>query len=279
MARLGPTAPTSWWSRSRSESAYPLAHHRPSTPPRRGPCVASALHPGRPAIGPAPYRPSEDPARPDPGGASGSRRQSARASTTNHRADEAREDDGATDEHAGEDHEERRIAHGLVDGDRQALADAFARWGEMIHALCSRWADADAADDLTQQVFVAAWQSRGSFDPTRGVVPAWLVGIARNTTNRSFRGIREIPTDPSHAPHDRAVDDPADALADEVLVAQAFRELPEAQRLSLELSYWEGMTQSEVATRLDLPLGTVKSHQRRGLQRLRHLLEVSHDQR
>ncbi|MBY5164430.1 RNA polymerase sigma factor [Salsipaludibacter albus] len=186
-------------------------------------------------------------------------------------------DDRDTD--AEHDPEERRVAHALVAGEPDALADAFARWGDMIHALCTRWADVDAADDLTQQVFIAAWRSRANFDPSRGVLPAWLVGIARNTTNRSFRGAREVPTDPADAGHDLPVEDHADALADEVLVAHALAELPEAHRLSLELSYWEGLTQAEVATRLDLPLGTVKSHQRRGLQRLRTLLEVSHDQR
>ncbi len=278
MAPLAPTAPTSWWSRGRSDRAYPAAPDRTAdTRRRREPCDAGTTPPGRTAIGPASSRPSDDPARPNGAAEHGStgdaRSQSDAGSATDHRVDA----DGSSN---GElDHEERRIAAALVAGDPDALADAFARWGEMIHALCTRWAYVDAADDLTQQVIVSAWGSRSSFDPSRGVLPAWLVGIARNTTNRSFRRAREVPTDPSDTAADQPVDDHADALADEVLLAHALEQLPEAQRRTLELSYWEGLTQAEVATRLDLPLGTVKSHQRRGLQRLRTVLEVSHDQR
>lgn len=176
-----------------------------------------------------------------------------------------------------DDAEERHIAVGLADDDPTALEAAFRRWGEMIHALCTRWADADAADDLTQQVFVAAWQSRGTYDPDRGALGAWLVGIARNVTNRSFRGVREVPTDLHHpAGPDPVEPDGSTRVADDLLLATALSHLPPAHRRALELSYWEGLTQAEVATTLDLPLGTVKSHQRRGLRRLRTLLEVSH---
>lgn len=169
--------------------------------------------------------------------------------------------------------DERRIAEGLLQSDRQALADAYRRWGAMIHALCTRWADADAADDLTQQVFVAAWRSRDTYDPARGAPGAWLVGIARNVTNRSFRGVREVPVDPGDvAREDRPEDDRSSAVADEMLLADALSHLPTPQRHTLELSYWDGLTQAEVAERLGIPLGTVKSHQRRGLQRLRDAL-------
>ena len=169
--------------------------------------------------------------------------------------------------------DEDRIAEALLRSDRQALADAYHRWGAMVHALCTRWSDADAADDLTQQVFVAAWRSRHTFDPARGPLGAWLVGIARNVTNRSFRGVREIPVDPVDVGRDDVADDDhGDSVADELLLADALAHLPDNQRRTLQLSYWEGLTQAEVAERLDMPLGTVKSHQRRGLQRLRDTL-------
>lgn len=143
----------------------------------------------------------------------------------------------------------------------------------MIHALCTRWADADAADDLTQQVFVAAWQSRTTYDPTRAPLGAWLVGIARNVTNRSFRNVREVPVAPAHVTTStQAHPDRSEAVANELLLADALAHLPDTQRRALQLSYWEGLTQAEVADRLELPLGTIKSHQRRGIRRLRDAL-------
>lgn len=185
-----------------------------------------------------------------------------------------------TMERSLDDGDEADIARRLVASEQSALADAFHRWGGMIHALCTRWAGHDAADDLTQQVFVAAWQGRATYDPTRGALGAWLVGIARNTTNRSFRGVSEIPTDPTSVVVETPdQDDASTTIANELLLATALASLPEAQRQTLQLSYWDGLTQAEVAARLELPLGTVKSHQRRGLQRLRNVMEVSDEPR
>lgn len=179
---------------------------------------------------------------------------------------------------AVDDATERRIAAGLVAGDQQALADAFAAWGTMVHAFCTSRAGRDDADDLTQQVFVAAWRGRHTFDPERGVVPGWLIGIARNTSNRSFRRNREIPTadapgeDATFVADSVSAPDGPDTVADRLLLGAALQRLAADQRRTLELGYLEGLTQQEVADRLGLPLGTVKSHQRRGLQRLRQAL-------
>lgn len=200
----------------------------------------------------------------------------ARQAVTERAIDDATRAPSTSD--AVDDATERRIAAGLVAGDQQALADAFAAWGRMVHAFCASRAGRDAADDLTQQVFVAAWRGRHSFDPERGVVPGWLIGIARNLSNRSFRRNREIPT--ADAPSEDATlvgdavsaPDGPDTVADRLLLGAALQRLAEDQRRTLELGYLEGLTQQEVADRLGLPLGTVKSHQRRGLQRLRHAL-------
>lgn len=215
-------------------------------------------------IDPSPERPGSRPA--SPRRTSPSAEQADRSSAANHHLTGDERDDLA----------ERRIAVGLLEGDRDALAEAFSRWGGMIHALCTQKAGRDAADDLTQQVFVEAWRTRSSFDPQRGVVPGWLVGIARNVTNRSFRGVREIPSDSATTDHHDPEPARDDAVADRLLVAQALSDLPEAQRTTLQLTFWEGLTQSQVAAHLGLPLGTVKSHQRRGMQRLRQILEVSY---
>ena len=179
----------------------------------------------------------------------------------------------------GEDRiHERTVAQGLRDGEADALEAAFRSWGGLVHGFCRRAAGADAADDLTQQVFVEAWRTRGGFDPERGVVPGWLIGIARNLIARHGRQSARLPTPVAHAevtePH--TADATHDVLADQLTVAAALDVLSEPQRATLRLTFYDGLTQSEVADHLGLPLGTVKSHHRRGLARLRDHLESSH---
>ena len=94
----------------------------------------------------------------------------------------------------GADAVERQVAAGLVAGDRAALETAFRSWGGLVHGYVRQAVGADAADDLTQQVFVEAWRARDRFDPDRGVVPAWLVGIARNLVSRHWRTAHRTPT-------------------------------------------------------------------------------------
>lgn len=179
---------------------------------------------------------------------------------------------------AGGADDERTIARALAAGDPAGLEAAFRAWAGLVHAHARRAVGADGADDLTQQVFVEAWRSRASFDPDRGVVPGWLVGITRNLVARHWRREERTPTpvasiqDTEHSP-DR-VD--ADVLADQMTVAAALDVLSSPQRDTLHLSFYEGLSQPEIAARLDLPLGTVKSHQRRGLARLRDHLEAAH---
>lgn len=173
---------------------------------------------------------------------------------------------------------ERRVADGLVSGDPTALETAFRSWGGLVHGFCRRTVGADAADDLTQQVFVEAWRSRASFDPDRGVVPGWLVGIARNLVARHGRQAARTPTpvadtEVTEPPTD---DSTADTLADRLTVAAALDVLSEPQRATLRLAFFDDLSQAEIADRLGVPLGTVKSHHRRGLARLRDHLESSH---
>jgi RNA polymerase sigma factor (sigma-70 family) len=173
---------------------------------------------------------------------------------------------------------ERAVARGLADGDPAALEAAFRSWGRLVHGYCRRVAGRGAADDLTQQVFVEAWRTRDRFDPERGAVPAWLVGIARNLAARHWRQQARTPT-PVAAVEDAepTTDDvDPDLLADRLVVTAALDVLSEPQRATLHLAFYEDLTQAEIAERLDLPLGTVKSHHRRGLARLRDHLETSH---
>lgn len=158
-------------------------------------------------------------------------------------------------------------------GDDGALREVYDLWAPMVLGYCrKRLGNSTDAEDVTQQVFVAAWRSRERFDPERGSLPTWLVGIARYKVIDRLRALerqRETTTDVvvERPEHDRT-----DALADRMVVASAIRHLTDDQRNVLALSFWEGHSHQEISERLQMPLGTVKSHARRGLDRLRREL-------
>lgn len=168
--------------------------------------------------------------------------------------------------------------------DPAALRLAWEVCGSLVFTYCSRAVgDREQAADIAQETFVSAWRSRDRFDPEKGTLAGWLLGIAKYRVLDAFRSARRVPTpvdttvtdstaDDSH-PHSPAGRPDADALADRLLVAHALGALPPMARQVVELAFWSDLTQVEIADRLDLPLGTVKSHMRRALLRLRADLE------
>jgi RNA polymerase sigma factor (sigma-70 family) len=163
-----------------------------------------------------------------------------------------------------------------VAGDPDALRLAWERFGPMVFTYCvRRLSDRDAASDCTQETFVGAWRSRDRFDPASGTLAGWLMGIARFKVLDAFRSASRTPS-PIEDPPDRpaTTTEPADVLSDRVLVAHALDALPERARAVVELAFWSDLSQTEIAERLGVPLGTVKSDMRRGLTRMRDHLDT-----
>ncbi|MEU3478359.1 sigma-70 family RNA polymerase sigma factor [Streptomyces sp. NPDC033754] len=169
------------------------------------------------------------------------------------------------------------IARGLVSGDEHCLSAAYRRWGRLVHNLAARaLGDPREAEDVTQQVFVAAWRGRANFRPERGTLPAWLTGITRRKiadalTARTRRTELAAALGASLGHEARTVEEP-ERILDRMVVAEELSRLPRVQRDVLELAYFADLTQVQIADCTGMPLGTVKSHARRGLQRMRHSL-------
>ncbi|GAA3047102.1 sigma-70 family RNA polymerase sigma factor [Streptomyces roseofulvus] len=170
------------------------------------------------------------------------------------------------------------IARGLVGGDEQCLAAAYRRWGPLVQALAARaLGDPREAEDVTQQVFVAVWRGRANFRPERGSLSAWLVGITRRKIADALaartRRTRLAASLGATLEHEGRRDEEPERVLERLVVGEELARLPRVQRDVLELAYFADLTQTQIADRTGMPLGTVKSHARRGLLRMRHSLE------
>ena len=178
------------------------------------------------------------------------------------------------------------LASRLVDGDETALEEVYDRWSPLVHTYALRaLRDSHDAEDVTQQVFVAAWRSRHTLTPSPSALPAWLVGIARHKI-ADLRAARARDADRLAAVvslpgvHDDAVQAADDEIAERLVVRQAVEDLPDPRRTIVFLAFWEERSHAEIAEKVGLPLGTVKSHVRRGLMKLHQQLEgVRHESR
>ena len=172
----------------------------------------------------------------------------------------------------------------IAQGNVLAFEELYDRYGSTVYALLLRiLANADDAQEVLQETFVKAWTSAKMFDAVRGSEVAWLISIARSRGidrlrsrkiryEREDEAGREISIRSSFVDHTTGADRAIQSQECRA-VRSALAELPEAQRLALELAYFEGLSQSEIATRLSEPLGTVKTRMQLGMKKLRDRLQ------
>jgi RNA polymerase sigma-70 factor, ECF subfamily len=171
----------------------------------------------------------------------------------------------------------RRIAS----GDQAAAARLYDRHARPLYSLILRIVGNEAeAEDVLQDVFAQAFRQASRYDVRRGAVAAWLLTIARSRAIDRLRARRtRVETGTGEM---QTLDEMPDAQPDAAstmlheersrLVRQALGELPMLQRMAIELAYYEGLSHSEIAQRLEQPLGTVKTRIRLGLLKLRDVL-------
>ncbi len=179
---------------------------------------------------------------------------------------------------------EKPLLPKLATGDQEAMAEVIDRYAGLLWSIARRlmWDDADA-ENVMQEIYVELWRHAGRFDPDKGSEKAFVAMIARR---RFIDRLRQKSRRPAKATDQieafaQATPDVSSESLDKSESAEiafrAFRELSNDQQRVLKLSLQQGLTHEEISRALSLPLGTVKTHARRGLQRVRSLLSASPD--
>ena len=165
----------------------------------------------------------------------------------------------------------RRIAR----RDANAFEALYRRYARPVFGLAlRRLGDRMSAEDAVQETFAAIWRSARTYKPDRGAGAPWLYAVARNAIVDRSRGRNEPPGEGPEVPSDEpSPAERAEASYTSWRVHRALETLPETEREVIELAYYGGLSQSEVADFLNIPLGTVKTRTRSGLGRLADQLE------
>ncbi|HKX67160.1 MAG TPA: sigma-70 family RNA polymerase sigma factor [Intrasporangium sp.] len=169
------------------------------------------------------------------------------------------------------------LAQALAVGSTDALAEIYRLWSSLVHTIALRsLGDPADAEDVTQQVFVSAWHGRHTFRPEHGSIQAWLVGITRHRIAdlrtqryRNHRNLQAVALESAATP---PVTDDAE-WAQRLLVVHELERMGDPRAAVIRMAFLEDRSHDDIAEALGLPLGTVKSHIRRGLLQLRERLK------
>ena len=167
----------------------------------------------------------------------------------------------------------------FVAGDEQALAELYRRWSPVVFTLALRsLGDRGDAEDVTQRTFVSAWNSRAGYDSSKARLSTWLIAIARRRIADTFEArakVQQLQAEMERlTPPDALVSESID-LSETLLLSSELQQLaPDAQAV-MRLAFYDDLTHEEISRRMGMPLGTVKSHIRRSLARMRDRLEVN----
>ncbi len=193
-----------------------------------------------------------------------------------------------------EEDDDALLGAAFADGADWALRAAYDRYAPLVYRIARAALPVPAdAEEVVQTTFVSAWSGRATFDVRRGSIGGWLVAIARRRTTDRLRSLqRDRRADAALVDLARASGTGPDAgggparndlstrpeqVVDQLVVADALARLPEAQRRVLQLAFFDDLTQQQISAVTGQPLGTVKSHMRRGLAHLRRRWEVTGD--
>jgi RNA polymerase sigma-70 factor (ECF subfamily) len=159
-------------------------------------------------------------------------------------------------------------------GDRSAFEDLYSRYARPVFGLAlRRLGDRGRAEDAVQETFASIWRSAGSYRPDRGPGAPWLYAVARNAIVDRARARADVPAEiPDEPAHDAGPSDRAEQNWVAWRVHRALEELPVREKEVISLAYWSGLSQSEVAEFLGIPLGTVKTRTRAALARLAEIM-------
>lgn len=175
------------------------------------------------------------------------------------------------------------LLYALALGALWSLEVLYQRYGRLLYSMAYRMVpDHQVAEDLLQEAFVSVWQHAGSYSSQSGSVRTWLVSIIRHRAidqlrkQRARSDYQATPLDDLRADGHPTAPDTWEEAWQSIQGAQvrsALQKLSAEQRMVIELAYFQGWTQSEIAQRYHLPLGTVKARMRLGMMRLKRLLE------
>ncbi len=180
--------------------------------------------------------------------------------------------------------EDATLLHHMAEGDEQALGKFYDRWSPLVHGVVLRIVrQPDDVEDVVEEAFWQAWRQADRYDAGKGSVQTWLLTIARSRALdrvRSLKRLREEPLEnesgetvvPLATTSDASID--AESAERRAIVVSALAELPAEQREALELGYFAGLSQTEIAERTGQPLGTIKTRMRLAMQKLRGRLQA-----